>query len=181
MMRMMLAGAVAACGLAMAGCSAEPKSAGDKAALTASTDATLASFRAKDPSLNALLDKAVGWAVFPDIGKAGFVIGGSYGRGEVFEGGRRIGYADVTSGSFGLQAGAQSFSQLVIFLRQSDLDAFKTGNNFSLEAAASAVALTAGAAAKTDPSKGVVVFVDTRGGLMAEAAIAGQVLGFKPL
>ena len=51
--------------------------------------------------------KSVGYAVFPEVGKAGFIAGASYGNGEVFEGGRKIGYADITQGSFGLQAGAR--------------------------------------------------------------------------
>jgi lipid-binding SYLF domain-containing protein len=161
-------------------CSTEPKSEGDKTSLAAAVQSEMVAFQTKDPSIKELLDKSVGYALFPDAGKAGLIIGGSYGRGEVFEHGRKIGYADFKQGSVGLQGGAQSFSELVIFMRQSDLDRFKSGE-FSLSGNASAVALKAGAARQTDPSKGVIVFVESKGGLMAEAAIAGQVLRFKPL
>ena len=65
-------------------------------------------------------------------------------------------------------------------MRQSDFEKFKQGD-FSLAANASAVALKPGAAATTDVSKGVIVFVETKGGLMAEAAIAGQVLKYEPM
>src|SRR5262245_48859599 len=82
--------ATVATGLAL-GCSTAPKDAGKSAALAANTQAAIASFKAKDPSLQALMDRSVGWAVFPDIGKAGWIVGGSYGRGEVFEAGKKIG------------------------------------------------------------------------------------------
>lgn len=168
----------------LTGCQTEPKTAGDKAALAADSNAALTSFTSKDPSLQTLLNKSVGYAIFPSVGKGGFIVGGSFGRGEVFQnsGGYpvKIGFADIKQGSVGLQAGAQTFSQLVIFMRQEDLDAFKR-SDFSLGANASAVALKAGAAATTDTGKGVIIFVQTTGGLMAEAAVAGQVLSYQPL
>jgi lipid-binding SYLF domain-containing protein len=162
------------------GCSTAPKSTEDRAALAASAQGAFASFKAKDPTLQSLLNKSVGWAIFPDIGKAAFWVGGSYGRGEVFERGKLIGYADLTSVSAGFTWGAQSYSQLLLFLRQDDLDKFKRGD-WSLEGNVSAVLLTTGAASRTDPSKGVIAIVDTKGGAMAEASLGGQHFRFTPL
>jgi lipid-binding SYLF domain-containing protein len=162
-----------------AACNTAPKTVAKAEALTSNVNATIASYKAKDSSLQPLLDRAVGWAVFPDIGKAGWIVGGSYGRGEVYEGGVLIGYADVSEVTAGFQWGAQNFSQVLIFLSQEKLDDFKTGK-LSLTANVSAVALTAGAAGTTDPSKGVVALVDTKGGLMAEAAVGGQKMRFRP-
>jgi len=159
------------------GCSATPKTEAKADALTANVQATLATFKAKDPSLQPLIDKAVGWAVFPDVGKGGWIIGGSYGRGEVYEGGTLIGYSDISEVSAGFQWGAQNFSQLLLFMRQDELDKFKQ-SQWSGSANLSAVALTEGAAGKTDPSKGVIALVDTKGGLMAEAALGGQRMRF---
>ena len=161
----------------VAGCSTTPKTENDAAKLSANVTATLAGYKIKDPSLQVLLDKSVGYAVFPDIGKGGWFIGGSYGRGEVFEGGKKIGYADISEVSAGFQWGAQNFSELLIFLKPDDMKSFRKGE-YSVGANVSAVALTAGAAGKTDPSKGVVAVVDTKGGLMAEAAIGGQKMRF---
>jgi lipid-binding SYLF domain-containing protein len=171
---------VALSALVAVGCKPEPKTEADAAALTADAQGALESYKAKDPTLQALLDKSVGYAIFPNIGKAGWIIGGSYGRGEVFAGGTHIGYADVSEVSAGFQWGAQNFSQLLIFLQQTDFDKFKSGE-FSVGANVSAVALTSGAAGTTDPSKGVIALVDTKGGLMAEAALGGQKLRFHPL
>ncbi len=164
----------------MSGCKTAPKTEGDAMKLSADSDATLAGYKAKDSTLQALLDRSIAYAVFPNIGKAGWIVGGSYGRGQVYEGGKMVGYADISEVSAGFQWGAQNFSQLLIFTRQSDYDNFK-GGDYSLGANVSAVALTAGAAGTTDPSKGVIALVDTKGGLMAEAAIGGQRMRFKPV
>lgn len=166
--------------LAMMGCSTEPKTAAQKSTLESESAAAMTSFKNADSSLQSLLDRSVGYAVFPDIGKGGLIVGGSYGRGVVWERGRMIGYSDITQGTIGLQAGAQTYSELLVFMRQEDLDKFKNGK-FSLSADVSAVAIKSGAAATADPSKGIIVFVQTKGGLMAEASVGGQGFSFKPL
>lgn len=161
-------------------CETAPRSNADRATLGAEVTAAMAAFRNADPTLQELLDKSVGWAVFPDVGKAGLGVGGAYGRGELFENGRKVGYCDVTQGTLGLQVGAQTFSELVVFMRRADLDAFK-GEVFEFAANVSAVAIREGAARSVDYSKGVVVFTIAKGGLMAEASVGGQRFSFRPL
>ena len=67
------------------GCSTAPETQTDATVLKYDVSGALAGFKGSDPSLNALLDRCAGYAVFPEIGKAGFIAGGAYGRGEVFE------------------------------------------------------------------------------------------------
>ncbi len=160
-------------------CSTTPKSEASKEALTYDARGALSSFKGADPTLQGLLDRSVGYAIFPDVGKAGLIAGGAYGRGEVYETGKFIGFADVTKGSIGLQAGAQTFSELVVFLTPAQMDTFKKGK-FSLTADVSAIAIKSGAASAADYSKGVVVFVQGKGGLMAEASVGGQGFSFAP-
>jgi lipid-binding SYLF domain-containing protein len=164
----------------IAACETAPKSEADKTALTAEAQSTITSFTSADPSLRGLMDKSVGYAVFPEVGKAGFIAGAAYGRGEVFEHGTRIGYADLSQGTVGLQAGAQSYDELVLFLTSEQLSKFKT-NQFTFSANLSAIVIKAGAAGSADHSKGVVVFVRPRGGAMAEASVGGQRFTFSPL
>lgn len=178
-MKSLIAACVAAAGLVLSGCSTEPKSEADKSTLSAETTSALQSFKNADSSLQGLLDRSVGYAVFPSVGKGGFIVGGAYGRGEVWERGVKIGFADLTKGSVGLQAGAQTFDELVVFMTQEQMDKFKAGK-FSLSADASAVAIKSGAAAASDYSKGVIIFTQTKGGLMAEASVGGQGFSFKP-
>ena len=58
---------------------------------------------------------AYGYAVFPTIGKAGFVVGGSYGVGQVYCGGKVTGKSSVIEGSIGFQAGGKAFSEIIFF------------------------------------------------------------------
>jgi lipid-binding SYLF domain-containing protein len=133
--------------------------------------------RAKDPDLDPLLARSSGYVVFPDIGKGGFVVGGAYGRGVLYQHGQQAGFVDLSQASVGAQVGAQAYSELVVFAQPYDVDRLKAGK-FELGANASAVVLTAGAAGATDPSSGVSVFVVPKGGAMAELSVSGQKLNF---
>ena len=154
----------------------------------------------KSEAVQPFFKNAYGYAVFPTIGKAGFGIGGSYGTGQVYQGGKVTGETSLIKATFGFQAGAQAFSQMIFFEDKRAYDEFTSGE-FEFDAAASAVAITAGvqakagsegatasatagpatgAQAKASYHKGMVVFVHAKGGLMYEAAIGGQKFKFKP-
>jgi hypothetical protein len=89
---------------------------------------------------------------------------------------------------------------MIFFQDKRAFDEFTSGN-FEFDAAASAVAITAGVQAKAGTEgatagasagpatgaqaeikyhKGMAVFVHTKGGLMYEAAIGGQKFSYKP-
>ena len=122
--------------------------------------------------------EAAGFAVFPNIAKAGLGIGGARGNGEVFEDGKVIGSTTVTQLSFGVQLGGQAFSQIIFFQNKRDLDRFTDGN-FEFGASASAALITEGANASVDYTNGVAVMTFSKGGLMYEASIGGQKFTFK--
>jgi len=154
----------------------------------------------KSEAVQPFFKDAYGYAVFPTIGKAGIGIGGSYGTGQVYQGGKVTGETSVIKGSIGFQLGAQGFSQMIFFKDKRAYDEFTSGN-FEFDATASAVAITAGVQAKagtegasagasagpatgkqakTSYHKGMVVFTHAKGGLMYEASIGGQKFTFKP-
>ena len=122
--------------------------------------------------------EAAGFAVFPNIAKAGLGIGGARGNGEVFEDGKVIGSTTVTQLSFGFQLGGQAFSQIIFFQNKRDIDRFTDGN-FEFGASASAALITEGANASFDYTNGVAVMTFSKGGLMYEASIGGQKFTFK--
>ena len=143
-----------------------------------------------------------GYAVFPTIGKGGLIVGGSHGKGQVYEHGKLIGFTSTSEASVGLQAGGQSYSQVIFFENKEALQKFTEGNfEFSASASAIAVQATAGAKASTEGSQadasgsktaekhtvsanyenGMVVFTMAKGGLMAGATIAGQKYTYKPV
>jgi lipid-binding SYLF domain-containing protein len=154
----------------------------------------------KSEAVQPFFKNAYGYAVFPTIGKAGIGIGGSYGTGQVYQGGKVTGEVSLIKGSIGWQLGGQAFSQMIFFEDKRAYDEFTSGN-FEFDATASAVAITAGAQAKagtegasagasagpatgkqakTSYHKGMVVFTHAKGGLMYEASIGGQKFKFKP-
>jgi lipid-binding SYLF domain-containing protein len=161
------------------GCNPEPKSDTQRANLRDDSDVTLRRFEREDPSLREFLDKAVGYVVFPSVGKAGFGVGGAYGRGVVYDGSNTTGFATLTQASLGLQAGAQDFSEIVVFGTREAMNKFKDGK-FEFGANASAVIIKAGAASNTSFREGVAVFTATKGGAMFELSLSGQKLRYAP-
>ena len=132
----------------------------------------------KLPALKPYFKKAKGYAVFPNIGKAGIGIGGARGKGEVFEKDEVIGSTSVTQLTIGLQLGGQAFSQIIFFKDKKDLERFTQGN-FEFGASASAALITEGVNASADYSDGVAVLTFSKGGLMYEASIGGQKFSFQ--
>ena len=153
------------------------------------------------PAVAKFFKDAYGYAVFPTIGKAGFVVGGSYGKGQVYRGGKVTGQSTLVEGSIGFQIGGQAFSQIIFFQDKRAYDEFTRGS-FEFDASAQAVAITAGAQAQAGTTgvsagasagpktgvqaethyvKGMAIFVHAKGGLMVEASIGGQKFTFTPL
>ncbi|MGA9524918.1 MAG: lipid-binding SYLF domain-containing protein [Myxococcaceae bacterium] len=131
----------------------------------------------EDPGLRQLLEGARGYAVFPWVGKASAVLGGTFGKGEVFEKGWLVGYAGIVQLTLGVQLGGQTFSEILIFHDEQALERFKQGKiNFA--ANASAVAVKAGVAESND-KQGTEVRLYSDGGFHLEAALGGQKFIFK--
>lgn len=159
---------------------------------------TIALFKNAGES-SAFFEHSYGYAVFPTVGKGGFVVGGAHGEGRVYEHGSYVGDTSVTQLTVGFQAGGQAYSQIVFF---EDERAFKefTKGNFEFGADVSAVAITAAAGAKAGTTgttagasggkkdattagkyyKGLAVFTIVKGGAMYEASVGGQKFTYKP-
>jgi lipid-binding SYLF domain-containing protein len=133
-----------------------------------------------DPLLKEIFEKAYGYAIFPNVGKAGFGIGGAAGNGTVYEYDNLVGMAKLSQLSIGFQAGGQLYREVIFFESENDLERFK---NSQLEFAAqvSAVAVTAGVSSNVKYREGVMVFTMQVGGLMYEASVGGQHFKFNKL
>ena len=161
---------------------------------------TFAEYRAS-PLTQPYFTNAYGYAVFPRVGKGGMVLGGAFGKGQVYQGEKVTGHVSLAQLSIGLQMGGQAFSEIIFFQDKRAYDEFTRGS-FELDAKASAVANTAGAQAEAGTTgiaagvsagpnsqaqrvaryvKGLAVFVHTKGGFMFEAAVGGQKFTFVPL
>ena len=159
---------------------------------------TIETFK-KSEAVKPFFESAHGYAVFPTVGKGGLGIGGAYGKGQVYQGGKVTGETKLLKATIGLQAGGQAFSEIIFFEDKRAYDDFTSGE-FEFDATASAVAITVGAQAKAGTEgtsagasagpatgkqvknsyrKGMAIFVHTKGGLMYEAAIGGQKFSFE--
>ena len=142
-----------------------------------------------------------GYAVFPTIGKGGWIVGGSFGKGKVYRNGKVTGKVSLVEGSIGFQLGGKAFSEIIFFEDKRAYDEFTSGG-FEFDATAQAVAITAGAEAQAGTTgrsagasagpksgvqaetryyKGMVTFVHSKGGLMYEISIGGQKFKFVPI
>ena len=139
-----------------------------------------------------------GYAVFPGIGKGGFIVGGAHGNGHVYRGGGCVGRVSMTQVSVGLLAGGEAFREIIFFEDQRAYDDFTKGSfEFGADARAVAITAAAGATAGTtgtsaDASggqkdattsgryyKGAAVFIIVKGGAMAEASVGGQKFSYE--
>ena len=76
-----------------------------------SFSAAIDSFKSAGES-GAYFEKSYGYAVFPTIGKGGFVVGGAHGTGRVYANGEHVGNSSMTQVTVGFQLGGQAFSRL---------------------------------------------------------------------
>jgi lipid-binding SYLF domain-containing protein len=144
-------------------------------------------------------DHCYGYAVFPTVGKAGWIVGGAHGSGHVFEHGKYVGDTSMNQLSAGFQLGAQAYSQIIFFEDRRAFEEFTKGN-FEFGADVNAVAITAaaggsvgttGASAEASGGmkdarttgryyKGMAVFTIVKGGAMFQAVVAGQKFSYAP-
>ncbi len=151
----------------------------DRKELVQEASATIQRFMRKDPSLKRFFNNAAAWAVYPTVGKAGFWVGGAYGKGVVYRRGQVIGFSELRQVSIGFQFGGQAYSEIIFFRDQAALDRFKR-ERLEFDAQASAVVADKGAALNADYHGSVAVFTLPKGGLMAEASVGGQQFTFEP-
>lgn len=162
----------------LGGCSTAPKTAEGRTDIRRDAESAVERARRNDLTLAALLDKAPGYAVFPTVGKGAIGLGGAYGKGVFYEGGKIVGYCDLTQATIGFQLGGQSYTELIVFSTKEAAESFKSGH-FAFDAQATAVALQSGAGANAKFSNGVAVFTMNEAGLMYEASVGGQKFSYQ--
>jgi lipid-binding SYLF domain-containing protein len=138
------------------------------------------SFKKIDPEIQKLFDSAEGYAIFPNVGKGGLVVGGAHGDGLVYQRNTLIGKARLTAVTVGAQIGGQSFEEVIFFETKEALQKFKQ-SEFAMSAQIGAVAAAEGASKNAKYRDGVLVFTRAKEGLMAEASVGGQKFKFEPL
>jgi lipid-binding SYLF domain-containing protein len=147
--------------------------------LPAECKQAIADFQKADSTLQTFFTNSAGYAVFPGVGKGGFVVGGARGKGLVFEANKAVGKATMTQASIGAQVGGQEFAEVIFFETPAALEDFKAGK-FEMSAEVSAVAAAEGASKAAKYKHGVAVFTLPKKGLMVQASIGGQKFKYEP-
>lgn len=150
----------------------------EQSELVDSSRAALEKLYAVSPEAKQLRDRSQAILVFPEILKAGFLLGGSGGKGVLFSPkGQVLGYYSVGSVSFGLQAGAQTFSEAMFLTTRESLEYVKSTDGWSIGAGPSVVVMDKGAAedfSSTTLRSDVFAFVYGQEGIMGGIGVQGQ-------
>lgn len=137
-------------------------------------------FKNVNPNLESELQNAAGYAVFPNVGKGAWVLGGAAGNGVVYEKGRVTGYAELRQIDVGFQFGGKAFRELIVFKTQDALNRFKEGN-FEFGGSASAVIWDKGRGEALSFENGAGVAIMPKAGAMAGISVGGQEFDYRPV
>jgi len=140
-------------------------------------DAALRNLYDREPAARALAARAKGILVFPGVVKAGFIVGGHYGKGALRTGGKTAAYYSTVAASYGLQAGAQSFGYALFFMTDSALNYLEQSDGWEIGTGPSIVLVDAGKAAAlttTTAQSDIYAFFFSQKGLMAGLGLQGS-------
>ena len=129
------------------------------------------------PESKELLDKAKGVLVFPHIVKMGFGVGAQYGEGVLRINGVSAGYYSTAGASFGLQLGAQTKSEAVLFMSDDALSTFQSGHGWEIGVDSSVAVVKLGKGGKIESSQWhqpVLAFIFSNQGLMGDLSLEGS-------
>jgi lipid-binding SYLF domain-containing protein len=124
-----------------------------------------------------LSKKAAGMLVFPSVIKAGIGIGGEYGEGSLLVRGAPVAYYSIAAASIGFQLGAQSRSQVVLFMTEKALAQFRASQGWTAGVDGSVALATLGAGGSIDTEtakKPVIGFIFSGKGLMYNLTFEGS-------
>jgi lipid-binding SYLF domain-containing protein len=131
---------------------------------------------ANNDAAAAIAEKAEAVLIFPSIIKAGLVFGGAYGEGVLKKGDAVVGYYNSVSGSWGLQAGAQSYSYVVFLMNDDALAQLERTQGWELGVGPSLVVVNEGVAKNLSTSTltdDAYAFAFGQQGAMASLSIEG--------
>lgn len=142
-----------------------------------SVDVALERFTSEVKGSKEFLKSAKGVLVFPQVIKAGFVVGGEYGEGALRIGGKSVDYYSTVAGSFGLQLGAQAKTIILVFMQGEALDNFRKSDGWEVGVDGSVALVTIGAGGSIDTTNiksPIVAFVFGQKGLMFNLTLEGS-------
>src|SRR5256886_8455821 len=145
--------------------------------LVSKSRSALQQLEAQNPAAAACKSKAVAVLVFPEVVKAGFVIGAQSEGGILFMRGRASGRYRTLAASYGLQAGVQRYGYALFLMNQKAVDWVNNTRGWEIGTGPSVVIVDKGMARSftTDTlHSGIYAFTFDQQGLMAGLGLQGS-------
>jgi lipid-binding SYLF domain-containing protein len=139
-------------------------------------NAALETFKEQVDGSGVFLNQSAGYLIFPRVIKVGIGVGAETGEGALRVGGQTVDYYRTTSGSFGLQLGAQAKSIVIVFMTPEALDKFRNSEGWKVGVDGSVALIDIGAGKTIDTQNikdPVVGFVFGAKGLMYNLTLEG--------
>jgi lipid-binding SYLF domain-containing protein len=145
--------------------------------LDSDSKAALVSLEQGSPTASALADRAKAVLVFPNIVKAGFIVGAQGGDGTLLKKGHLAGYYNTTAVSYGLQAGVQTYGYALYFMSDAVLSSFENSAGWEIGVGPSVVVVDKGMGKDLTTLTGkadIYAFIFDQQGLMAGLGLKGS-------
>jgi lipid-binding SYLF domain-containing protein len=164
--------------LTLSGCaSTGPSSSpGAKAEVRREANAALKNLFQESSEARRLSANAKGILVFPEIVKAGFIVGAHLGNGVLIKNGRVSSYYNSTAVSYGLQAGVQVHGYALFLMTNAALSHIENSAGWEIGVGPSIVLVKTGAGktmSTTTAKDGIYAFIFDQKGVMAGLGLQG--------
>jgi lipid-binding SYLF domain-containing protein len=160
----------------ISGCTSYGASPASEQNLDTDSKQALNTLTASNPTAAAISKQARSVLVFPNMVKAGLGVGGAYGEGELRRNGVAVERYRSVTGSWGLQAGAQSYGYAVFLMTKSAEDSLESSDGWEIGVGPTVVVVDEGVAANlstTTLPDDAYAFIFDQQGLMAGVSIEG--------
>lgn len=158
---------------------AVPAQAASRAELDRKATSALNELYKKYPKAKELAGKAKAILIFPEVLKAGLMIGAETGDGVMRMKGKTVAYYNTSGASYGLQAGAQKYGYALFIMTDAGLGAIQKAEGFEVGVGPSVVVMDDAMASKTSTTtinKDIYAYIFSQKGLMAGLGVQGNKL-----
>ncbi len=169
-------GLAAACAMPVSIATVERANAATAEDLDRDANQALQTLYRTNPLAESISHKARAILIFPNIVKAGLVFGGAYGEGELKSGSKVDGYYNSVTGSWGLQAGAQSYGYVVFLMTKKAVNYVHNTHGWEIGVGPTVVVVDEGVAKNLSTSTlkdDAYAFIFNQQGLMAGISLEG--------
>lgn len=149
-----------------------------------SVDEAMGKLFKSSPVAKELASVAKGMLIFPDVVKAGIILGAQFGEGALRKNNATVGYYNTVAASYGLQVGAQKFGYALYFMTDDALEYLEKSSGWEIGVGPSVVVVDAGMAKSlttTTAKESIYAFFFDQKGLMAGLGLQGsKITKFNP-